>query len=86
MYRINPFQPVRQIVGDLKDVPSETDAAMLLSRSAAYSVRDGSPEAMLRFALAYYLWREHTLDGATMAEIVEVMKALGARRPANDPV
>lgn len=86
MYRINPFQPVRQIVGDLKDVPSETDAAMLLSRSAAYSVRDENPEAMLRLALAYYLWREHTLDGATMAEIVEVMKALGARRPANDPV
>lgn len=86
MYRINPFQPVRQIVGDLKDVLSEVEAASMLSRSAAYSVRDNSPEAMLRFALAYYLWQGRELDEAVMAEIVEVMKALGTRRPANDPI
>lgn len=83
-YHINPFQPVRQIVGQLKDVPSEYKAAMQLSRSVALSVQQNSPEAMLRLALAYYLWRERKLDGNTMAEMVEVMKALGTRHRFDD--
>lgn len=66
MYRLSPHRPVSEIVSELRSM-KRREAETVLSRCAAYSVADGSPEAMLRLALAYYVLTEATLDGSTMA-------------------
>lgn len=83
MYRISPFRPVSEIVEGLLAL-EQYEAASVLARSASYAVRDGSPEAMLRLAPAYYVWSDTRLDGATMAEIVEVMRTQGVRLSDSD--
>lgn len=70
MYRINPFQPVTSIVNELRD-HEEGWAASALSRSAMFSVHEQQPEAMLRLAMAYFIWQGVRLDDELRAEIVE---------------
>lgn len=72
MYRIDPFQSVTSIVNELRN-HEEGRAASALSRSAAFSVHEEQPEAMLRLALAYCVWRGVRVDDELRAEIVEFL-------------
>lgn len=81
MYRLSPHRPVSEIVSELRTM-ERCEAETVLGRCAAYSVADGSPEAMLRLALAYYVLTETRLDGPTMAEMVDVMRTQGVARLA----
>lgn len=78
MYSLSPHKPVSEIVSDLR-LMEHCDARTVLSRHAADAVAEGNPEAMLRLALAYYVLTETKLDGATMAEMVDVMRTQGVR-------
>ncbi|MER2633551.1 MAG: hypothetical protein ABTQ30_06775 [Rhizobiaceae bacterium] len=72
MYPINPFQPITNIVDELRD-HEEGWAASALSRSAAFSVHEEQPEAMLRLAMAYCVWRGVGLDDETRMEVTEFL-------------
>lgn len=78
MYSLSRYQPVCEIVSELRSM-ERCDAQTALGRYAADAVAEGSPEAMLRLALAYYVLTETRLDGATMAEMVDVMRTQGVR-------
>jgi len=72
MYRINPFQPISSIVDELRE-HEQGWAASALSRSAMFSVHEEQPEAMLRLAMAYCVWRGVRLDDGLRSEIVEFL-------------
>lgn len=72
MYRINPFQPITSIVSELRD-HEEGWAASALSRSAAFAVHRDEPEAMLRLAMAYCVWRGVRPDDETRSEVADFL-------------
>lgn len=72
MYRINPFQPITSIVDELRN-HEEGWASSALGRSVAFAVHEDKPEAMLRLAMAYCVWRGVSPDDAMRAEIIEFL-------------
>ena len=74
MYSLSRYQPVCEIVSEVRSM-ERCDAQPALGRYAADAVAEG----MLRLALAYYVLTETRLDGATMAEMVDVMRTQGVR-------
>lgn len=83
MYRINPFAPVDDIVEALMEKRELHQAQMDLGMSFAMAVRESNSEALMRLALAHYVWRNDPLDAKTMAEMVAVMNWQGAKKPAD---
>jgi len=79
MYAINPFRPVYQIVEDLHSRAAH-DLTIQLGLSISRAVFEERPDALLALSLAYCIFSGQRLDGAALADMLEVMIECGPQK------
>jgi len=69
---IDPFQPLDDVVKSLREL-DEKQAKLALGLSVSRAVHNDEPEALVRLAMAFYVWRGLSPTTATKADVVRFL-------------